>query len=164
MLNHNRVWHSHCFMLLASRKYSILLCNSLLSSISSSYLAAVSLHSHEARTGHVTRSRIHPPPPRSETQPSRQKPMHSKDKWVSQPARQSISRTKQDRLIIRKWARRLAILTTDLRYCNLNKIHHGRFFPRSLQFRFRSRPNIRWIARLINVFGKASLNSQRISH
>jgi hypothetical protein len=87
-----------------------------------------------------------------------------KTKWVSQSARQSTSHTKPDTLIIRIWARRVAIFTKDLRYCNLNKIHHGRFLPLSLQFIFRSRPNIRWNARLINLSGKAPLNSQRISH
>lgn len=166
MLHYIRVWRSQCFMLLASRKYSIPLRNSLLSNISGSYLAAVSLHSHEARTGRVTRSRIQPTPPQSDTQPSSRKPMHSK---VSQPAMRpgnpSVTLNGTD------WyqnmspeAAWLAILTEDFRYCNLNKTHRGRFLPHSLQFRFRCRPSIRWNACLIDVFGKAPLNSQRINH
>lgn len=120
MLHHICVWRSHCFMSLASRKYSIPLRNSLLSNISGSYLAAVSLHSHEARTGRVTRSRIQPPPPQSDMQPSSRKPMHSKVSQTAHAARQSISHTKQDSLMIFRirarrlpgWLSRLRILVT----------------------------------------------------
>jgi hypothetical protein len=166
-LHHIWVWRSHCFMLLASRKYSIPLHNSLLSSISSSYLATVSLHSHEARTGHVTRSRIQLPPPQSDTQPSRGEANAFERQWVSKPAsykaRQSINHTKQDRLIIRTSTRRLIIFTKDFRYLNLHKILHGLFHSHPLQFKFRS-PLISTKCMPSHVFGKAPLNSSRINH